>query len=148
MFPTEKRRRIRLAGTSRYRSIQFFGISENLESLLVQESLHEKSVSRVHDHHVNQGMLHRINMIIRIDMTFRAKPVQDLSEQSQRDERETSGLLTSSRTLKSDRDSTANRPSTRADKREDLSVVRTRLRIQQIPRIKNRLGLHRQAKTR
>ena len=50
-------------------------------------ALHEKRVSRVHDHHVNHvqsckscknaqldDMLHRINMIIRIDMVFRAKP--------------------------------------------------------------------------
>ena len=40
------------------------------------------------------------------------------------------GLLASSRALKSDRDSAANRPSTRTDEGQDFAVIGTRLCVQ------------------
>ena len=45
--------------------------------------------------------------------------------------------------LKSERDSTANRPSTVANERQDFSVFGTYLRIQQVPRVKDRFSSHR-----
>src|SRR5215212_134337 len=50
--------------------------------------------------------------------------------------------------LKSDRDSTTNRPSIVADKGEDLSVVTTRLRVEYVSRVENSFGPNRQPKTR
>jgi hypothetical protein len=50
--------------------------------------------------------------------------------------------------LKPDRDSTTNRPSIVADEGQDLSVLGTRLRVQQVTRVENGFGPNRQSKTR
>src|SRR6185369_12248266 len=50
--------------------------------------------------------------------------------------------------LKPDRDSTTNRPSIVTDDRQDLSVIVTRLRVQQVTRVENGFRPNRQSKTR
>src|SRR6185503_3017468 len=50
--------------------------------------------------------------------------------------------------LKPDRDSTTNRPSIVTDDRQDLPVLVTRLRVQQVTRVENGFRPNRQSKTR
>src|SRR6185503_3856660 len=50
--------------------------------------------------------------------------------------------------LKPDRDSTTNRPSIVTDDRQDLSVLVTRLRVQQVTRVENGFRPNRQSKAR
>src|SRR5688572_16786344 len=53
-----------------------------------------------------------------------------------------------SASLKPDRDSATHRASISSDKSQHITVLRIRLGVEQVARVENRFGSHRQAKTR